>query len=133
MEAQTLIEQAIARYRCINQVSLEIEQAIVKNDRGNVTALCVQLNHLQTEAKTDDSALVAVLQERRELGESAAFKEWLGLMQAIQARNQRLLLHLSSIMAVRRNELRTLHQGATVLQGYHPGSIQTGKRVSFSG
>lgn len=133
MEAHTLIEQAVARYRCINQVSLAIEQAILKDGLENLAALCAHLHQLQEEAKIDDGGLLLLLRDREEWRDDAAIKEWLTLMRSIHERNQRLMPHVKSIMAVRRNELRTLHKGASVLQGYRSGSNQTGNRLSSSG
>ena len=133
MDAQILIEQAVAHYRLINQFGLEIEQALQKNDLAALPALCAHLNEAQAEAKTRDSDLLSLLRDHAELREGAATKEWLQLMQRIRERNQRLVPHLNSIMAVQRNELHTLKKGASVLQGYRPGSVQTGRRISSSG
>jgi hypothetical protein len=54
-------------------------------------------------------------------------------MHRIQERNQRLLPQIKSILAVQRNELHTLKKGSFMLQGYRPGSVQTGRRISSSG
>ena len=133
MEALTLIEQTVIQYRHINQLSLEIEQAVQKNDLAALPALCARLNQAQTEVKPNDSDLLALLRVGTALGESAATKEWLRLMQCIHKRNQRLLPHINSIMAVQRNELHTLKKGNSMLQGYRPGSVQTGGRITSSG
>lgn len=133
MEPLSLIEQAVIQYRFINRLSMEIEEAIQKNNLETLTALFAQLNQEQEEAKPRDSTLLDMLQDQKELREHAETKEWLMLMRCIHERNQRLLPHINSILAVQRNELRTLNKGAAVLQGYHSGSVQTGRRISSSG
>jgi len=133
MDAQPLIIQAVAQYRLLNRLSLEIEQAIQNNAFAALPALCVQLDQAQAAAKTGDTDLLALLRTQPERRGDAATKEWLALMEGIHARNQRLLPHLNSIMAVQRNELHTLKKGSLVLQGYRPGSVQTGRRISSSG
>ena len=67
------------------------------------------------------------------LKECAEMTELLAIMQRIEARNQQMMPHIRSIMAVQRNELHTLQRGNSVLQGYRPGSKQTGRRISSSG
>ena len=133
MGALSLIEQAVIQYRLINRLSMEIEQAIQKNNLETLASLCAYLDQEQEEAKPRDSTLLDMLQDQKELREHAEIKEWLTLMRSIHERNQRLLPHINSILAVQRNELRTLNKGASVLQGYHSGSVQTGKRISSSG
>ena len=133
MDARAQIEQVVLQYRLLNRLSLEIEQAIQKNKLEPLAALCAQLNQEQEAAKAHDCTLLDMLRDQKEPRAYAETKEWLELMRCIHERNQRLLPHINSILAVQRNELRTLHKGAAVLQGYHSGSVQTGRRISSSG
>jgi len=133
MNARTQIEQAVVQYRFINRLSMEIEQAIQKNNLDPLAALCAQLNQEQEAAKPHDCTLLDMLRDQMEPREYIETKEWFMLMRCIHERNQRLLPHINSILAVQRNELRTLNKGAAVLQGYHSGSVQTGRRISSSG
>jgi len=133
MEDQAIIGQALGQYRVIDRLSAEIEQAVHKRSVEALPPLCVRLDQLQQEAKTGDGKVLDLLQRRRDLKECAEMTELLAIMQRIAARNQQMMPHIKSIMAVQRNELHTLQRGNSVLQGYRPGSKQTGGRISSSG
>lgn len=128
-----MIGQALDHYRVIERLSVEIEQAVHNRSVDPLPALCNRLDQLQQEAKTYDSKVLELLQRRRDLKECAEMTELLAIMQRIEARNQQMMPHIRSIMAVQRNELHTLQRGNFVLQGYRPGSKQTGRRISSSG
>ncbi len=128
-----MIGQALDHYRVIDRLSVEIEQAVQNRSVDALPALCTHLDLLQEEAKTCDGKVLDLLRRRRDLKECAEMTELLAIMQRIEARNQQMMPHIRSIMAVQRNELHTLQMGNFVLQGYRPGSQQTGRRISSSG
>lgn len=123
----------MARYRLLDQLGCEIERVVHDGDFAVLPRHCGELNRLQAEAEAADNALSTLVWQRPELLNTPVLKEWHGLMLTIHDRNQRLLPHLAGIMAVQRDELRTLQQGASVLQRYRPHSTQTGGRISSSG
>ena len=125
--------QALDQYRVIDRLSVEIEQAVQNRNVDPLPALCKRLDQLQQEAKTCDGQVLDLLRRRRDLRECDEMTELLAIMQRIEARNQQMMPHIRSIMAVQRNELHTLQRGNFVLQGYRPGSQQTGRRISSSG
>jgi len=133
MDPLALIAQAADQYRQLDLLGAEIEAAIQCNDLAALPALCGHLDALQEQARGFDHQLFAQLRGHQELLDLDDTKEWLQRMQAIQERNQRLVPHLRSIMAIQRNEVHTLRQGNSMLQGYKPGIAQTERRFSSSG
>ena len=133
METPALLQQSVARYRQINQLSLEIEQAVLHNRLDDITELYTRMGQAQEQAKNDDANLSDLLRNQPELGEHHAVREWLSLMEMIHARNQHLLPRINSILALHRSELQTLRRGSSVLQGYRPAAVHTGRRLSSSG
>ena len=133
MDALALLDQAMTQYRLLDQLGKEIEQTIQRNELVAVPELCAQLKTAQEQAKDRDATLLDLLRQHGELREHTVAKEWLQLMQGIQERNQRLLPRLKSIMAIQRSELHTMKKGTSMLQGYKPGLVQTGRRISSSG
>lgn len=125
-----IIAQSLAQYRQIARLNGDIEQTLQDRDIDTLVMLCETMNDLQEEVKVNDSAVLALLRQQRELHESAQVQELLTLMQEIQERNQRLVPQISGIMAVQRNELQKLNSGNTLLQGYKSAPPQTGKRIS---
>ncbi|MCL1980336.1 MAG: hypothetical protein FWG62_04585 [Proteobacteria bacterium] len=133
MEPLALIEQAAARYRQLDSLGQAIEQNIQNNELTAAAEISARLDALQEEAKAPDSELFHLLRHHRFLRELDITKEWLQLMQGIQERNQRLMPHIKSIMAMQRSEQQTLQKGNSMLQGYKPTIASTGKRFSSSG
>jgi len=133
METHALIEQAAAQYRQLDQVGVEVEQAVQNNELAALPELCARLNTLQEQARALDADLLELVRRQPELRELAVTGEWLRLMHGIGERNRRLMPRLKSIVAVQRNELHTLRKGNSMLQGYKPGIAQTGRRISSSG
>lgn len=133
METPTPLRQAVARYRQINQLSLEIEQAILHNRLDDIAELGELMHQAQEQAKYDDTHLLTLFRNQPGLGEDQTVHEWLSLMEMIHARNQQLLPRINSILALQRNELQTLRRGSSILQGYRPASVHTGRRLSSSG
>lgn len=133
MEAHTLLQQMVAQYRQINQLNLEIERAVLKNSLEDIAGLYTLMHQAQDEATIGDTHLLALLRNQPKLKENPAVREWLSLMRMIHIRNQKLLPRINSILALQRSELQTLRKGASVLQGYRPTTIHTGRRLSSSG
>ena len=133
METSASLRQAVARYRQINQLSLEIEQAILHNRLENIAELSELMQQTQEQVKNDDTHLLTLFRNQPGLGEDQTVQEWLSLMEMIHARNQQLLPRINSILALQRNELQTLRRGSSVLQGYRPAIVHTGRRLSSSG
>ncbi len=133
METLAPLQQSVARYRQINKLSLEIEQAILHNRLDDIAELCELMDLAQENAKSDDTHLSSLLLNQPGLIEDSAAREWLSLMEMIHARNQELLPRINSILALHRNELQTLRKGSSVLQGYRPSTVQTGRRLTSSG
>jgi hypothetical protein len=117
----------------IDLVSAEIEQAVQKRTLEALPALCAHMDQLQEEVKNCIGEVLDLLRRQKDLKGCAEMETLLVLMQRIEARNRQMMPQVQSIMAVQRNELRTLQRGNTVLQGYRPGFIQTGRRISSSG
>jgi len=124
------IEQSLTLYELINELSIDIDQALLKSDTEALSNLCRSLNERQEEVKTNDGAILALLRQLHDLKENDQMKKLLALMRLIQERNQRLTLRLSGIMLIQRNELQKLNKGSTFLRGYRPSLQQTGMRIS---
>lgn len=133
METTTLIEQTVGRYRDINRLGMEIEQAVQERDFVVLPGLCARLEQMQAEAKDDDATVLAELARREHPVERADLEELLALMRRIDARNRHLIPRIRGIMAVQRDALRTLRLGAAVLQSYTPAYPQTGRRIAGMG
>ena len=133
MDTKTPLQQSIARYQQINQLSLQIEQAVLHNRLDDIAELCELMDLIQDQAKGDDAHLSSLFLNQPELIEDSAAQEWLSLMEMIHARNQQLLPRINSILALHRSELQTLRKGSSVLQGYRPSTVHTGRRLSSSG
>lgn len=133
METPAPLHQSVIRYRQINQLSLEIEQAVLHNRLDDIAELNELMHHAQEQAKHDDTHLLTLFRNQPEFGKDPAVQEWLSLMQTIHTRNQQLLPRINSILAHQRSELQTLRRGSSVLQGYRPATAQTGRRLSSSG
>jgi len=125
-----LIKQSLAQYQLINELIADIELALQKRNTEALSNLCKSMNALQEEVKINDNAILALLRQPHDLKENEQMKELLVLMQLIQERNQRLMLRLSGIMLIQRNELQKLNKGSTFLRGYRPSLQQTGMRIS---
>ena len=133
METPAPLHQNVIRYRQINQLGLEIEQAVLHNRMDNIAELCELMHQAQDQAKYDDTHLLTLFRNQPELREDPTVQEWLSLMQTIHTRNQKILPRINSILALQRSELQTLRRGSSVLQGYRPATVQTGRRLSSSG
>jgi hypothetical protein len=133
METPAPLQQSVVRYRQINQLSLEIEQAVLHNRLDDIADLCELMDLTQDQAKGEDAHLSSLFLNHPELIEESAAQEWLSLMEMIHARNQQLLPRINSILALHRSELQTLRRGSSLLQGYRPTTVHTGRRLSSSG
>jgi len=133
MDPLALIAQAAAQYRQLDLLGAEIETAVHSSDFAALPELCGRLDALQEQARDFDQRLFGLLRGHQELLDLDDTREWLQRMQAIQERNHRLVPHLRSIMAIQRNEVHTLRQGNSMLQGYKPGIAQPESRFSSAG
>ncbi len=57
METTRLIEEAVGRYRLLDQLGCEIERAVHDGDFAALPWHCGELNRLQAEAEAADNAL----------------------------------------------------------------------------
>lgn len=133
MDTQHLPEQALAKYEQIDSISRDIESAVSNNAMATLPQLCAQLDQAQDEAKILDACMLELLRNDEIRREDPQTQAWFGLICAIHSRNQQLLPRLNALLALQRNELRTLHKGAAVLHGYKPVMPTTGRRLSSAG
>lgn len=131
MNAQ-IIEQSLADYRAIADHLNIIERAMRGQDSKAIIALSQQLIQLQEQVKTNDTAIVDMVQNSPSMRRDPQLEELVELMRSIHRQNERVTSQLRSIMVIHREELMKLKKGNTVLQGYRPATQKTGKRISIS-
>lgn len=133
MDDRAMIKQAVDRYRIIDQLGMEIEHAVQQRALDTLPLLCAHLEQLQEEVKSCDRAVLDLLQRQKELKDCGEIVELQLILHRIERRNRQMTTQIKSIMVVQRNELHTLKRGHSVLQGYRPGLMPTGRRLSSSG
>lgn len=127
-----LIEQSLLNYQHIALKMQEIDQALQSRSSASLAEMHQQLNILFDTAKTTDSHILDMIRENPQLKEDERIIRLLSLMHAVHRANQKMSAQLQSILAVHRDQLRKMKQGNTLLQGYRPAAIHTGKKISIS-
>ncbi|MDR2550732.1 MAG: hypothetical protein LBD10_11090 [Desulfobulbus sp.] len=135
MDTYTPLQNAVAQYRLIRDLMLRIEQAMQEGSRAaEYAAFTEELARLQDAARANDGATLDLLRRNPSSGSrELAAAELTALLGEVYELNQRLRTQMRGHMALLRDELRKLQTGATMLQGYKPETVQTGKRFSSSG
>ncbi len=127
-----LIEQSLLNYQHIALKMQEIDQALQSRSSASLAEMHQQLNTLFDAAKATDSLILDMVRKNPQLKEDERIIRLLSLMHAVHRANQKMSAQLHSILAVHREQLRKMKQGNTLLQGYRPATIHTGKKISIS-
>lgn len=127
-----LVEQSLLNYQHIAKKMQEIDKALQSRNSGSLAEMHQQLNTLFDAAKATDSLVLDMVRKNSQLKEDERIIRLLSLMHAVHRANQKMSAQLQSILAVHRDQLRKMKQGNTLLQGYRPATIHTGKKISIS-
>lgn len=127
-----LVEQSLHNYQLIADKMQEIDKALQTRSNISLAELHQQLNTLFENAKATDSLILDMVRKNPLIKEDERIVGLLSLMHAVHRANQKMSSQLHSILAVHRDQLRKMKQGTTLLQGYRPATIHTGKKISIS-
>ena len=127
-----LVEQALLNYQKIAEKMREIDKALHTRSSVLIATLHQELNTLYESARATDRVILDMVRENPQDKEDERLGRLLTLMETVHQANQKMNAQLHSILAVHRDELQKMKKGNTLLQGYRPASIHTGKKISIS-
>lgn len=127
-----LVDQSLLNYQLIAQKMQEIDKALQTRSSVSLTELHQELNTLYETAKATDSLILDMIRKNPQFKEDERVTQLLDLMHTVHQANQKMRAQLNSILVVHRDQLRKMKQGNTLLQGYRPATIHTGKKISIS-
>ena len=126
------VEQSLLNYQKIVEKMREIDKALQSRSSVLITALHQELNTLFESARATDGLILDMVRKNPQNKEDERLSRLLALMATVHRTNQKMSAQLHSILAVHRDELQKMKKGNTLLQGYRPATIHTGKKLSIS-
>lgn len=127
-----LVELSLLNYQKIAEKMREIDQALHTRSSVLIANLHEELNTLYESARATDRVILDMVRKNPQNKEDKHLSRLLALMETVHRANQKMNAQLHSILAVHRDELQKMKKGNSLLQGYRPAAIHTGKRISIS-
>lgn len=127
-----LIDQSLRNYQHIAATMKEIDKAIQGRNSTLILTLHQELNTLFESAKATDALILDMVRKEPQSKGDDRLNNLLSLMQTVRRANKKMRAQLHSILAVQREELHKMKKGNTLLQGYRPATVHTGKKISIS-